>query len=75
MTGQLMLDHPMVVDAKSYQPKTANRVITALARRKAVISPHLPSCRVTTCQKNGHVMRDAVTYARFIDANWHTDRR
>lgn len=53
-TGQLMLDHPMVVaDVQNpHQPKTATGVIVeALARRKAAGLPHLPSCHVTTCQK------------------------
>ena len=63
-TGQLMLDHPMVVaDVQNpHQPKTATGVIVeALARRKAA---GLPAFTVMSCDnmpENGHVMRDVVT--------------
>ncbi|MFQ3383548.1 mannitol dehydrogenase family protein [Escherichia coli] len=76
-TGQLMLDHPMVVaDVQNpHQPKTATGVIVeALARRKAA---GLPAFTVMSCDnmpENGHVMRDVVTsYAQAVDvklAQW-----
>ncbi len=79
-TGQLMLDHPMVVaDVQNpHQPKTATGVIVeALARRKAA---GLPAFTVMSCDnmpENGHVMRDVVTsYAQAIDvklAQWIED--
>ncbi|TGB75062.1 D-mannonate oxidoreductase [Escherichia sp. E4694] len=71
-TGQLMLDHPMIVDDLNnpHQPKTAPGVIVeALARRKA---EGLPAFTVMSCDnmpENGHVMRDVVTsYAHAVDA-------
>ncbi|HCP0342088.1 TPA: mannitol dehydrogenase family protein [Escherichia coli] len=79
-TGQLMLDHPMVVaDVQNpHQPKTATGVIVeALARRKAA---GLPAFTVMSCDnmpENGHVMRDVVTsYAQAVDvklAQWIED--
>ncbi|HGT7743959.1 TPA: mannitol dehydrogenase family protein, partial [Escherichia coli] len=79
-TGQLMLDHPMVVaDVQNpHQPKTATgMIVEALARRKAA---GLPAFTVMSCDnmpENGHVMRDVVTsYAQAIDvklAQWIED--
>ena len=70
-TGQLMLDHPMIVaDLNNpHQPKTAvGVIIEALARRKAA---GLPAFTVMSCDnmpENGQVIRDVVTcYAHAID--------
>lgn len=70
-TGQLMLDHPMIVaDLNNpHQPKTAvGVIIEALARRKAA---GLPAFTVMSCDnmpENGQVIRDVVIcYAHAID--------
>ncbi len=71
-TGQLMLDHPMIVaDLQTpHKPKTAPGVVVeALARRKAA---GLVAFTVMSCDnmpENGHVMRNVITaYARAVDA-------
>lgn len=71
-TGELMLDHPMIVADlhNPTQPKTApGIVVAALARRK---SAGLSAFTVMSCDnmpENGHVMRNVIlTYARALNS-------
>ncbi|POP47368.1 D-mannonate oxidoreductase [Superficieibacter electus] len=76
-TGQLMLDHPLIVADLQHPQQPASAVgvvVEALARRKAA---GLPAFSVMSCDnmpENGHVMRNVVcTYAREVNnelADW-----
>ena len=76
-TGQLMLDHPLIVNDLQHPQQPASAVgvvVEALARRKAA---GLSAFSVMSCDnmpENGHVMRNVVcTYARHISnelADW-----
>ncbi|HHQ6618688.1 TPA: mannitol dehydrogenase family protein [Serratia fonticola] len=76
-TGQLQLDHPLIVRdlANPHQPQSAVGVIVAaLAQRKAAGQPAFSVMSCDNMPENGHVTRNVITaYAKALDpalATW-----